>query len=135
MSQTSYTVDQAVGLAGMLADNGFHDILSKISNSRKIVSVAVTAADSQTFTLTINGTDFVVTTATAGATADSIAAALVALVNASSLDVTAANTTSPFTVTGSADNPDFTIDGSATGSGDLVETVTQAASQVTPYGS
>lgn len=133
MSQLTYTVDQAAAFAGLLADSGFHDIVSRISNSRKIASIAITEDNSQTYTVTVAGVE-VTYSSDASATTAEIAAGLVQNINAADVDVTAAGADTPITITGSANNPDFTLEVAATGSGALAVTNTQLAGQAIPFG-
>jgi len=59
MPQTSVEVRMEKGLAGQLADSGYHDIITRINNSKQREDVTITAIDAET-TLTINGTAFTV---------------------------------------------------------------------------
>ena len=124
--QTAVGQNPTIGVEGIFADSGFKDVLSGLSSSRKLVSVAITAADSQDFTITINGT--VHTYASDGsATTAEIAVGLAALINAGAQasKVTATGTDTPLLIESDIDGPDgdFTYSDAAGGGGALVETV------------
>lgn len=59
MAQTSVETIMVKNLPGGLADSGFHDIITRINNSKQRVDVTITAADAET-TLTLNGVAFTV---------------------------------------------------------------------------
>lgn len=88
MSQTSVESAMAIGLAGQLADSGFHDIITRINNSKQRVDVTITAADLAT-TLTINGVAFTVNVAAATLTVTELRDLMIAAINAGSEPVTA----------------------------------------------
>ena len=118
--QTAVGQNPTIGVEGIFADSGFKDVLSGLSSSRKLVSVAITAADSQDFTITINGT--VHTYASDGsATTAEIAVGLAALINAGAQasKVTATGTDTPLLIESDIDGPDgdFTYSDAAGGGG------------------
>jgi hypothetical protein len=133
--QLSYSENPDVAVEGMIADDGPVDIVSGLSNTRKLVSVAVTADNTQAFTVTINGTDFVFTSDGSGSTAE-ITAGLVALINAGSEPVEASGTDTPLILESTIDGPagDFDLELDAGGSGDLVATVLVEQGQEIPFG-
>ena len=88
MSQTSVESAMAIGLAGQLADSGFHDIITRINNSKQRVDVTITAADLAT-TLTIIGVAFTVNSGAATLTVTELRDLMIAAVNAGSEPVTA----------------------------------------------
>jgi len=85
--------------------------IGRVDNSSFVAQVntitVAAAADDGDYTVTVDGVPF--THAASGDTADVIAAALVALIQASTLNVTAAGATSPFTVTSDTAGDGFTI--------------------------
>lgn len=84
MSQTSYSENPSAAFAGLRADTGFGDVVSAICGTRQLAQVVVTtAADSEDFTITINGTDFVYTSDTTATKAE-ISAGLKTLIDAGS---------------------------------------------------
>ncbi len=121
--QDSIASAPAIGFEGMLADCGYHDVLSGLASSRKRVSVAVVAANSAVYTITINGTAFEFT-ADGSATTAEITVGLRDLINAGSEPVLASGTDTPLVIDSTIDGPagDFTYSDSATG-GSLTETV------------
>ncbi len=135
MTQLTFTQDPTIAYAGLRADNGFADIISGLASSRKLVSVAVTADDSQLYTVTINGTDFEFTSDASATTAE-ITAGLVAAIEGGSEPVTAVGTDTPFTIESTIDGDagDFTSAYAAGGTGDLVETVVIEQGQLLPFG-
>jgi len=86
MPQTSVEESMEIGMPGMPADSGFHDVITGINNSKQQIEVTVTL-DSTNTTVTINGTAF--TELAAVGTKDLIAAALIVQINAGSEPVTA----------------------------------------------
>ena len=133
MIQTTYSERPDSAKAGMRADTGFNDVVSGLSASRKLVSVAITADDEADYTITINGTDFDYTS-DADATTAEIAAGLVAAINAGDEPVTASGTNTPILIESDidGDDGDFTYADSASGTGALVETVLVAQGQEIP---
>jgi hypothetical protein len=109
--------------------------MSAMSATRKLVSVAVTAANSQDFTVTINGTDFTYASDGSATTAE-ITVGLKALINAGSEPVLASGTDTPLLIESTIDgvSGDFVSEYAAGGAGDLVETVLVAQSQEVPFG-
>lgn len=86
--QTSVESTMEIGMPGQLADSGFHDIITRINNSKQRTEATVTAADLET-TITINGTAFTDNVGGGARTKAVIAAALIVLINAGSEPVTA----------------------------------------------
>lgn len=132
MSIQSSVGPHDVAVAGQPYDaNGV--ILSGYFSQNKLMSIAITAADSQTYTITINGVACSFT-AGVGTTTALIAAGLVTAVNTSSQAafVLASGTTTPITL--EAKQGDFTYSDSATGGGALTETVLVAGGSTVPGG-
>lgn len=134
MPQLTFSPDPNRAVVGMIADSSEMQIDSGLSSSRKLLSIAITASNSQTYTITINGTAFSYA-ADGSATTAEIAAGLVAVINAGSEPVHASGSDTPIllesTIDGSAG--DFTYSDSA-GTGALVETTLVAQSQAVPVG-
>lgn len=133
--QLSYDNEPAVAVEGMLADDGPHNFLSGLANTRKLISVAITADNDDDYTITINGTPFLYE-ADGSATTAEIAAGLVAAINAGSEPVIASGTDTPILIESTLDGPagDFTYADAVVGSGTLVETVLVAQGQEIPFG-
>lgn len=133
--QTSIAAAPAIGKSGMLADSGYHDVLSGIMGSRKLYSVVVTAANSAVYTITINSIPYVYT-ADGSATTAEIVAGLVALINAGTEPVHAVGTDTPFTIESTLDGAegDFTYSDGTSGGGTIVETLLVAQSQAARVG-
>lgn len=134
MIQSSYSERPDVAKAGMPADTGFVDDVSGMSATRKLVSVAIGASNSQVYTITINDVDHSYT-ADGSATTAEIAVGLVAAINAGSEPVTASGTDTPILIESDLDGEDgdFTYADSA-GTGTLTETVLVAQGQQIPVG-
>lgn len=135
MPQLSFTQDPERGYAGMVADNGPNDVVSGMASSRKLVSVAVTADDDATYTITINGTDFEILADSSTSTAE-ITVALRNAINAGDEPVLASGTDTPLLIESTIDGAagDFTYADAATGTGDLVATVLVAQGQEIGFG-
>lgn len=88
MAQTSVETNMAIALEGQLADSGFHDIITRINNSKQRISTVIDAADLST-TLTINGTAFNVNSGAASLTKTELRDLLITAINAGSEPVTA----------------------------------------------
>lgn len=133
--QLSYDNEPAVAVAGMLADDGPSNVLSGLSNTRKLVSVAITADNDDDYTITINGTAFLYE-ADGSATTAEIAAGLVAAINAGDEPVLAIGTDTPILIESLLDGPagDFTYSDAVVGVGTLVETVLVEQGQEIPFG-
>ena len=86
--QTSVETNMEIGLEGQLADSGYHDIITRINNSKQRISVVISAIDLET-TLTINGTAFTVNVGGGAATKTELRDLLIAAINAGSEPVTA----------------------------------------------
>lgn len=134
MIQSSYAERPEVAKAGMAADTGFVDDLSGMSATRKLVSVAIVAANDAVYTITINGVDYEYTADASASTAE-ITVGLRDLINAGSEPVTASGTDTPLLIESDldGDDGDFTYADSATG-GSLTETVLVAQGQEIPVG-
>jgi hypothetical protein len=132
--QDSYAERPEVAKAGMPADTGVVDDLSGMASSRKLVSVAIVAANDAVYTITINGTPFEYT-ADGSATTAEITVGLRNLINAGSEPVTASGTDTPLLIESDlfGEDGDFTYADSATG-GSLTETVLVAHGQEIPVG-
>lgn len=113
--------------------DGEGDVLSGYLATRKLVSVAITASNSQVYTITINSVACSYTADGSASTAE-IALGLVAAINGSTQagNVTASGTDTPILIESDVDS-DFTYSDSA-GTGALVETVLVAHNQSAPAG-
>lgn len=135
--QTSFSRAPAIGYAGMVAkESRLLQVNSRVSASRKLASVVITAANSDTYTLTINGVDYTFP-ADGSATTPEIAAGLVALINAGTEPVLASGSDTPLLVESKIDAPfgaDFTDTTVAnrrkTGDFSIVEAETNLATPV-----
>lgn len=86
--QTSHDNNPPVAIAGMFADSGLRDVISRVNAAKQLYSVVVTtAANSEIFTVTIDGTDYAYTS-DESATKAEISAGLKALIDAGDDDVT-----------------------------------------------
>lgn len=86
--QTTHSENPSVAIAGMLADSGAKDIISRVNAAKQLFSVVVTTEyNEQVFTVTIDGTAYEYTS-DASATKAEIAAGLKALIDAGDDDVT-----------------------------------------------
>jgi hypothetical protein len=123
--QTSFSTNPKVGFAGMLADAGLGDIVSRINSAKQLFSVVVTTVEnSADFVVTIDGTAYTFTS-DGSATKAEIAAGLKALVDAGSDDVT----TELFTT--AAANDSFYIENNSIEEADeLTVTITNPSSGV-----
>ena len=130
--QLSYSSEPAAAVAGMLADTGDHDVLSGMASSRKLVSVAVVAANSVHYIITINGVAFDYTSDGSATTAE-IVLGLKALINAGSEPVLASGSDTPLLIESTLDDGDFTYSDFA-GGGSLTETVLVAQGEQIPFG-
>lgn len=132
--QTSVAQTPAIGVEGMLADNGLHDVLSGVAAGRKLLSVAIGASNSQVYSITLNGVAYTYT-ADGSATTAEIAAGLVAAINAGQTAVHASGSDTPILLESTVDGPDgdFTYADSA-GTGTLVETTLVAQSAALSVG-
>ncbi len=124
---------------GMLADSGFHDILTGICSQRKRYSVAVVAANDAVYTITLTPPGGVavpfVYTADGSATAAEIVIGLAALINAGTVGVVASGTVSPLVIESTLDGPDgdFGYSDSAS-AGSLTETLVSAQQSTLAFG-
>lgn len=131
--QSSVSRDPAIGVAGMLADSGFHDVVSGVAAARKLVSIAITAANSDVYTLTITMGDGSTAnyeyTADGSATTAEVTVGLRDLINAGSLAVLASGTDTPLLIEATSDGSDgdFTVTESETNLATPVVLVEQGA--------
>lgn len=134
MIQSSFTDAPAIGVEGMVADQGQRDIVSGLSSSRKLLSIAVGASDSQVYSVTINGTAFTYT-ADGSATTAEIVVGLKTAINAGDEPVLASGTDTPLLLesTIDGDDGDFTYADSS-GSGTLTETELVSQNQGVDFG-
>lgn len=124
--QTSYTQDPAIGVEGQRTMVRHSDKISaRVNANRKIVSVAVTAVNSATYTVTINGTVYTYV-ADGSATTAEITVGLAAAINAGSEPVRASGADTPLIVEAAVDSGNFTH---AVGS-NLVATQTQTGQEI-----
>lgn len=108
--QSSIAQEMAIGYEGMIADSGLVDIVSGVNVATQKDSIAVTAANATTYTVTINGTTFSYLS-DADATTAEIVAGLVTAINAGSEPVTASGTDTPLILTADpvVPNPAYTL--------------------------
>lgn len=134
VAQSSISDAPRAAFVGMVADMSDAQVKSGVSTTRKLVSVAVTASNSQVYTITINGVDFAYT-ADASATTAEIVLGLKALINAGTQHVLASGLDTPLLIESTIDGSagDFTYADSA-GTGALVETVLVAQGQTLGFG-
>lgn len=86
--QTSFSNQNAAAVAGMLADSGFRDVISRANMANQLFSVeADTPENAADFVVTIDGTDYTYTSDSTATVAE-IAAGLKALIEAGDADVT-----------------------------------------------
>lgn len=124
--QTSYLQEPAIGVEGQRTMVRASDkISSKVNANHKIVSIAVTAANSTVYSVTINNTVFTYTSDGSGTTAE-ITVGLASAINAGSQPVRASGVDTPLIVEAASDLPNFTH---AVGS-NLVATVTTAGQEI-----
>jgi hypothetical protein len=116
-----------------LFDSGYKDIVSGLSSSRKRVSVAVTASNSQVYVAIINGVSCSYT-ADGSALTSEIVAGLVTAINASTQApyVTASGADTPLIIQADVDT-DFTTSYTY-GTGNMVETVLVPHGQTLSFG-
>lgn len=123
VSQAAIAQNMTSGFEGMIADSSRVNIQSTLIVSRKLVTVALAASDSQTYVVTINGVPFTFIAGVSTTTA-LIAAGLVAAINGGTQKVLASGTDTPIQIEATGDSAagDFTAAYSA-GTGSLTETV------------
>jgi hypothetical protein len=138
--QTSILSVPAYGKNGMLADSGFHDILTGILAQRKRYSVAVVAANDAVYTITLTppggaAVPFVYT-ADADATAAEIVVGLRDLINAGTVGVVASGSASPLVIESTLVGPegDFGYSDGTSGGGSLTETLVSAQQSTVAVG-
>lgn len=134
-AQTSIASSLTRGFAGMLANCVNHTIANGLPTSRKYVSVAVTAANSTHYIVTIvqNGVSAAYDyTSDGSATTAEIVLGLVALINAGTQSVLAAGTDTPLLIESTADGADY--EPVITYNSNMVETVLVAQSQSLGFG-
>ncbi|TRZ52460.1 MAG: hypothetical protein D4S01_02915, partial [Dehalococcoidia bacterium] len=97
------------GLAGQLyGQSNSYDIRSGVNNSKKYVTIAITAVDSTKYEVTINGTLYDITSGS-GTTIAAIATALTADINAGSEVVTAIDGVTALLLQADEGGVDFTL--------------------------
>lgn len=102
--QTTFSMEPGIGVEGQRTNVRQSDqIDSHVNTSRKLVSIAVTAANSDTYTVTINGTDFTYT-ADGSATTAEIVLGLKALINAGTEPVLASGSDTPLLIESTRDS-------------------------------
>jgi hypothetical protein len=134
--QTAYTEAPSALYAGMPADLGPKDVISRVVCSRKVCTVVATTADnSQAFTITINGTAHTYTSDGSGTTTE-IATGLQALLDASEEPITSTRSGTTLTIVSDLydEDGDFTISVTAGGSGVLTLATLVAHRQSIPHG-
>jgi len=139
--QTSYSNNPSVAFAGMKADMGISDIITRIANTRQLLSVeADTAENAADFVVTINGTAYTYTS-DGSATVAEIAAGLKALIDAGDEDVTttlfttdASNDSFYIQVNGYTADDELTVSITNPSSGILILTELVPHGQAIPFG-
>lgn len=129
--QLTFEEQPAIGFPGMaFTADPRTSIKSGLNSSRKLISVAITASNSQVYTITINGVAYTYTADGSAATTE-IAAGLVAAINVpTNTVVLAAGTDTPITLESKID-ADFTVSYSA-GTGALTPTTVVPAAGALP---
>jgi hypothetical protein len=129
--QLSYDSNPAAAFAGLRADTGFGDIISALACTRQLSQVVVTTeANSEDFTITINGTAFTFASDTA-ATKTEIRDGLKALIDAGSEPVSTESVSTDTLLIESTDYDEgftITVTDGATGVLTLTELVAQEQS-------
>lgn len=134
MAQLEYNVTRDAGRRGQLADNGFHDVISRLNDrprTAQITTVTPNVVNSTLYTLLIDGVTFEYTS-DGTATADEIVDAFVALINADPLvnpRVTAVNSASTLVLTANFPGIAFVVDDSDP---NLTAAPTQANAEADP---
>ena len=123
MGQTAFTFDQAVAVAGMLADSGIDHVATRINDGAAQVTTVTIASENNTtlYTVTINGVALDFTSDASGTFAE-IQAGLLAAINDSAFngvglafDVTAAaGTATTIVITADVEGAQFTCTVTAT---------------------
>lgn len=145
--QTTFSQDPAIGVEGQITNvRESNEISSRVNTSRKLVSVAIVAADTTHYIVTINGTAFDFTS-DGSATTGEIVLGLKALINAGTEPVLASGTNTPLLLESTRDsefNADFsdttavnrriTGDFSHTYNGNMTATTLVAQGQEMPAG-
>jgi hypothetical protein len=135
MVQLTYNDNPGMALAGMRFDTGFGDVISRLAATRQLEEVVVTTADNtQTFTVTINGTayDYV---SDGTATKDEISAGLKTAIDAGGEPVVVVDDlVDTLTIESTDHDAGFTISVGATGAGVLTLTNLVAQEQAVEFG-
>lgn len=131
--QLSYSEQPANAFAGLISDAGVRDVISKIAATRQLEKVVVTtAANSEIFTITINGNAYAYTSDSSG-TKTEITAGLKALIDAGGEGVTVTDdTTDTLTIESDSFDDGFTI--TVTNPATGVLTLTHLVAQEDPIG-
>lgn len=126
--QLTYNANPSAAFPGLIADTSFRDVISAICGTRQLAQIVVTtAADSEDFTVTINGTDFVYSSDTDG-TKTEIRDGLKALIDAGSEPVTTESVSTDTLLVESSDHDTgftITVTDETTGVLTLTELVAQ----------
>lgn len=133
--QTAYNNNPGAAFPGLLFDTGFKDIISRIAATRQLEQVVVTTADdTQTFTVTIDGTDYAYLS-DGSATKAEISAGLKVLIDAGSDNVTVTDDlTDTLLIESNDHDTGFTLAVAATGAGVLTATQLVAQEQAIAFG-
>ena len=128
--QTAVNSSMAIGLAGQLygLSNGY-DIRTAVNNSKKYVSIAVTAVNDTVYEVTIDGTLYDITS-DGSATIAEIVTALTADINAADEVVTAIDGTTKLLLQADEGGVDFTLVVGA----NLVATTIIGGAETVPFG-
>lgn len=135
MSQLTYNETPANAYAGMISDAGVRDVISKVAATRQLSQVVVTtAANTEIFTVTINGHAYAYTSDGSG-TKPEITAGLKALIDAGGEPVTVTDDTTDTLLIESTDfDAGFTISVTNPATGVLTLTELVSQEQAIPFG-
>lgn len=134
MSQLSYDDAPAAGLPGMLADQGLHEIISRVLSTQKLVQVTIAGTTNGTFTIDIDGEE-IASFAASSSTAAQIRDGLLADFGGDEPVTAEASSTNQLLIEGTDEESDFTIDVASTGTGsDITATTLVAFGQEIPFG-
>lgn len=133
--QLSYNESPANAYPGLIADAGVRDVISKVACSRQLEQVVVTTeANSENFTITINGTAYTYASDTAATKAE-ITAGLKALIDAGGEPVEVTDDLTDTLLIESTDHDaGFTISVSDGATGVLTLTSLVSQEQAVPFG-
>ncbi|MHC4866835.1 MAG: structural cement protein Gp24 [Planctomycetota bacterium] len=141
MSQTSVSNFMSTAVAGLDADTGISDIISRVNSTQQLEQVTIAGSDDGTFTISINGTTEA-TYEASSASVPTIAAGLLASASSPTANVTfEASGVSAILIEGTAnalysgDDTSYTVTVGSTGtSTDITATQLQAQDQQIPFG-